>query len=1003
MIFRRLSIAGIVIISLVVVSTLFLISLGGIYYKTEKDQQWQKLRDDLAMKTDQLSAGVTLAAWNINHLQIEAIMESVMQEVSIYGIEVKISAEESVVHARTRNTKWEIIVTESVLPGERLLVEERPISFSGEEIGTVKIFVTPMYIEKKLRENLNSTIFIVISFNLLLILSLYLLLWRTVLGPLKLIDRYAGKVSSGKRATLQDSIFQGELENLRFSIQKMVGLLDSRYEELRESEQRFRVLVEHAPEAILVIDVELNRFIDCNTNAELLLGCNRIELLRSDIRQFSPFKKSPGRPEIESLSKKTSRVLAGESLIFESTIHNVQDKGLLCEVRLVALPSTGRELIRASIIDITERQLVAQRLSASEAHLRTLVQAIPDLVWLKNPEGVFLDCNAKFERLYGAAKRDIVGKTDYDFVDSDLADFFREHDHKAALAGKPSSNEEWVTFADDGHRALLDTIKTPMLDSEGELIGILGIGHDITDRERARKALQLSEERLQLTLDATSIGIWDWDIITNSWYASPIFYSMLGCEPGSGPGERERLMELVHPEDKVAVSQEIEKVLNGKSNGYKFEVRMKHADGSYRWHSVVGQAIDWKDNKPSRLIGVRIDITDRKKAEGEKNNLEEQLHQAQKMESIGRLAGGVAHDFNNMLGVILGYTEIALEKVPSQNPLHADLEEILKAAHRSADITRQLLAFARKQTIAPAVVNLNEAVESMLKMLRRLIGEDIDLVWLPAEDLWSVMVDLSQLDQILANLCINARDAISDVGKVTIETKNRIFDEDYCATHADFIPGEYVMLALSDNGRGMDKETVARIFEPFFTTKDVGQGTGLGLSTIYGIVRQNDGFINVYSECGQGTTFTIYLARHEGTFESIQEEASAEPSVRRQGTILLVEDELSILVMTKKMLEMQGYGVWAASTPSEAIRLAKEQLDQIDLLVTDVVMPEMNGRDLAKQLVSLHPNLKCLFMSGYTANVIAHHGVLDRDVDFIQKPFSKKSLAIKVQDVISSV
>ena len=311
-----------------------------------------------------------------------------------------------------------------------------------------------------------------------------------------------------------------------------------------------------------------------------------------------------------------------------------------------------------------------------------------------------------------------------------------------------------------------------------------------------------------------------------------------------------------------------------------------------------------------------------------------------------------------------------------------------------------MLAFARKQTIIPVVLDLNQNVESMLKMLRRLIGEDIDLAWLPEAGLCPVKMDPVQVDQILANLCVNARDAIADVGKVTIETGNAVFDETYCADHAGFVAGEYVLLAVSDDGCGMDKEILDQIFEPFFTSKGVGQGTGLGLSTVYGIVKQNNGFINVYSEPGKGTTFRIYLPRYAGQAVDTQRERAAEIPLSHGETVLVVEDEPALLTMAKMMLEKLGYRVLAAGTPGEAIGLAEEHASEIHLLITDVVMPEMNGRDLAERLQSLYPGMKILFMSGYTANVIAHRGVLDEGMNFIQKPFSMKDIATKVGEVL---
>jgi PAS domain S-box-containing protein len=397
------------------------------------------------------------------------------------------------------------------------------------------------------------------------------------------------------------------------------------------------------------------------------------------------------------------------------------------------------------------------------------------------------------------------------------------------------------------------------------------------------------------------------------------------------------------------------------------------------------------------LMGIGIDVTERKKAEAEAEKLQNQLTQSHKMESVGRLAGGVAHDFNNMLGVILGYSEIALKKAKADQPIHSALLGIQQAAQRSADLTRQLLAFARKQTVAPKVLDLNETVTSMLNMLRRLIGENIDLVWLPDESLGAVVMDYTQIDQILANLCVNARDAIGDTGRITIETGNVVLDDAYCASHPGSAPGEYVILMLSDNGCGMDRETLLHVFEPFFTTKETGKGTGLGLATVYGIVRQNNGFINVYSELGLGTTFRIYLPRHKAHTEKMPESEQTAPVAAGQETILLVEDEPMILEMTTVMLETQGYTVLPANSAGEAVNLAREYADEIHLLLTDVVMPEMNGRDLAGNLSSLYPQLKCLFMSGYTADVIAHHGVLDQGVQFLQKPFTMQTLAARIR------
>ena len=425
--------------------------------------------------------------------------------------------------------------------------------------------------------------------------------------------------------------------------------------------------------------------------------------------------------------------------------------------------------------------------------------------------------------------------------------------------------------------------------------------------------------------------------------------------------------------------------------------------GDRKLLDTVKTPIYGQEGQPIGLVGISRDITLRKQAEEEKAELESQLQQAQKMESVGRLAGGVAHDFNNMLTVILGHAELGLRRLDPTHRVYTDLLEISKTAERSADLTRQLLVFARKQAIAPKILDLNEVVTAMLKMLQRLIGEDIQLNWQPEPELWQVNIDPSQIDQILVNLCVNARDSISDIGKIMIETGKCIIDKSYSARNVESIPGEYVTLTVSDDGCGMDKETITHIFEPFFTTKEVGEGTGLGLASVFGAVKQNSGFINVCSEPGLGTTFTIHLPRHLGTPVQVQtEHPVVERIPRGDEKILLVEDEPTILALALMMLTEQGYSVLAAHSPGEAVRIAGEHANEIRLLITDVVMPEMNGRELATNLQSLYPQLKCLFMSGYTSEIITNRGVHDEGEYFIQKPFSLAGLASKVREVLDS-
>jgi PAS domain S-box-containing protein len=440
----------------------------------------------------------------------------------------------------------------------------------------------------------------------------------------------------------------------------------------------------------------------------------------------------------------------------------------------------------------------------------------------------------------------------------------------------------------------------------------------------------------------------------------------------------------------------ITQVLRG--GGTDFETLQRTKQGEIRNIHVRAHTVEALGKSFYQCIWR--DITDRKRTEEERKQLQIQLAQAQKMESVGRLAGGVAHDFNNMLGVIIGHAEMALDQFSKDDPMRTDIEEIRKAAQRSADLTRQLLAFARKQAVTPKTINLNDAISGMLKMLRRLIGEDIELTWIPQADLHSVRIDPAQLDQVLANLCVNARDAIAGIGRIGIKTRNMVLTEENRPLGLDLEPGKYVQLEISDNGCGMSGEVLEHLFEPFYTTKETGRGTGLGLSTVYGIVTQNEGAVRVKSELGTGTEFFIYLPSVEPKY---QIKAAAETKNVWQGlgeTVLLVEDEPAILNLGKTMLKKMGLNVLAAGSPGDAIQIAKDHIGKIELLISDVIMPKMNGRDLASRIAVMFPDIKCLFMSGYTADVIAHRGVLDEGVNFLQKPFSLQDLSAKVRELL---
>jgi PAS domain S-box-containing protein len=520
---------------------------------------------------------------------------------------------------------------------------------------------------------------------------------------------------------------------------------------------------------------------------------------------------------------------------------------------------------------------------------------------------------------------------------------------------------------------------------------------DVTDRKSAEEASRSSEESFKALFMSIPEGFYVSEVIRDAagepcdyryLEVNTKFALMLGVERESLIGKRYR--EIVPVDTTSWLDTYFAVARDGMPRTYEFyspEYRMHFETYSYQ---LAGD----------RVCVLVMDVTARKTADEERRKLEEQLAQAQKMESVGRLAGGVAHDFNNMLGVILGQAEMALDLVGEGDPLRRKLQEISRAASYSADLTRQLLAFARKQTISPRLLDLNAAVAGMLGVLKRLIGEDIELAWLPGGGLWPVMMDPGQIDQILANLCVNSRDAIDGVGKITIETGNAVFDEAACLSRPGYLAGEYVSLVVSDNGRGMGMDVIERLFEPFFTTKAIGKGTGLGLATVYGIVKQNDGFINVYSEPGNGTSMKIYFKRNPAESPGVATEAPKASVASGDETILLVEDDPLVLGMTADMLVILGYSVIPASTPNDALRMAGERDGRIELLITDTVMPEMNGLELAKRLSGRYPGLACLFMSGYTANVIAHHGVLDEGVHFIQKPFTIRDLGDKVRKAL---
>ncbi len=518
----------------------------------------------------------------------------------------------------------------------------------------------------------------------------------------------------------------------------------------------------------------------------------------------------------------------------------------------------------------------------------------------------------------------------------------------------------------------------------------LGVLRARLERNEAEKALAESEAKLRSILDNIDMGVC---LIGREMEILEVNEKMRVWYPELDSMPKPTCFRLFNGSSSDEVCENCPSAQTLRDGKVHEAVMKKEREGAKHDYRVVSSPVFGASGEVSAVIEMVEDITD-------KLILESQYRQAQKMEAIGRLAGGVAHDFNNALNVMLGHTEIALDTMTPDNPVVEDLQGIRQAVEYSAELTQKLLAFARKQSILPKALDLNEAVEGMLKMLRRLIGEDIDLVWKPGTGLWSVHLDPTQVDQVLANLCVNARDAIEGTGRVRILTHNVVLDTDFCAQHPGSAPGDYVVLVVSDDGCGMDEDVLGKMFEPFFTTKPPGKGTGLGMATVYGIVEQNKGFIEVDSGVGRGTTFEVYLPRHLGSMRPTTEEGPSTHLERGSETVLLVEDELANLDVARRLLERLGYRVLYASTPSEAIRVAEQWPNPIHLLLSDVILPEMTGPDLARHVLDRHPELRCLYMSGYSGDILSCRGVNREGFGFIQKPFTLSSIAKKIREVL---
>jgi len=1024
------------------------------------------------------------------------------------------------------------------------------------------------------------------------------------------------------------------------NVSRMLGIrmdIDKRKraeEALQVSEEKYRTLFEESFDGLFITSPE-GRILDMNKKGVAMFGYDtKEEVLRLDLERdvyaYPPDRKRilsmvnvQGSAEYEVVVKRKS----GEEMVTYCALTAVRNE--------VGVITSYRGIIR----DITELVQVRLRLESERTRLRTLVQTIPDLVWLKDPDGVYLTCNPRFERFFGAKESEIIGKTDYDFVDADLADFFRDHDRKAMDAGKPSINEEWISFADDGHRELLETIRTPMYDNDGRLVGVLGIarnitatreaeealqeassynrnlieasldplvtisadgkitdvnaatervtGHsrheligtdfadyftdpqkaregyerafkegmiknyelhirhrdgyltavmcnatvyhdcsgeivglfsaarDITEQKRAEQALRDSEEQYRAVFHNAGIGI---KIVNKDWRinrANPALSSMLGYS------ETELLkltpLDITHPDDREMTNQYLNAILGDGPDSFRLEKRYIRKDGSEFWGDVSNSAM--RDAQGNRIAALEViaDITDRTKSQialqesekkmrriidsspigiritqdgghvyanqalvrifeyecqeeilglpaealfapesrtlirqrvadrmtgetipahyeangmtrqgrtialetwgteidylgkkswlafiidvSEAKSLRAQLLQAQKMEAVGTLAGGIAHDFNNILQVVMGFSEILLMDNRQGDRDYEDIQKILSAARKGADLVKGLMAFSRRGESNPKPLNLNQVIHQADALLARTLPKTIKVNLILQERLSAISADPVQIEQILLNLAINARDAMPGGGTLTFETATVMLDETYFREHLGAESGEYALLTVSDTGQGMTKQTLEHIFEPFFSTKPTGEGTGLGLAMVYGIVKQHSGFVTCYSEPGVGTTFKLYFPIMDMKDETrIQEEVVRFPGGTE--TVLLVDDEELVRELAKRILGRAGYTVLDATNGREALKIYGEERKRISLVLLDLIMPEMDGKQCLNELLKINPEARVLVASGYSAAGPTKEALVGAARGLVSKPFDMGQLLQTVRKVL---
>ena len=643
--------------------------------------------------------------------------------------------------------------------------------------------------------------------------------------------------------------------------------------------------------------------------------------------------------------------------------------------------------------------LIAQ-LKKAEENYRSLFEHAVEGIFQSTHDGRFLTVNPALARILGYESPESAINSITDIASQLYVDpACRTESNRLLQERGVLTNYEFQAYRKDGEKIWLSENRRIVRDEGKTETFYEGTLEDITERKQSEVELQQSEERYRELVENARDIIYEHDLSGRYTQTNKAGQQLTGYTQAETL--ELNMANTIAPEYLEKAREMLRLKLAGEIvTAYEVEILTKEGG---RIPVEVNTRLVYQNGVPVGVQGIARDITERKLLEEALHESEQQLRQSQKLEAIGQLAGGVAHDFNNLLTAINGYSALALRRLGDDHPISSYLEEIKKAGDRAANLTRQLLAFGRKQLLQPLAINLNDIVGDMSKLLKRLIGENVQLITVPGVGLKQIKADPGQLEQVIVNLVVNARDAMPRGGTVTIETANTVLDGVYATKHVDVSPGEYVMLAVSDTGVGMDQVTRSHIFEPFFTTKEKDKGTGLGLSTVYGIIKQSGGNVWVYSELGKGTTFKIYLPLAAGETTVKGEGADHAPVKRGSETVLLVEDEDMVRKLASELLEESGYIVLEANGGEEAINLCKAHTQPIDLLITDVVMPKLSGKEVAAQLRAVHPETKVLFMSGYTDEAIVHHGIVDSGIDFIQKPFSERALAQKIRDVLDTV